>query len=493
VQLPVLVAVDLGAESCRVSLLTWEGSVPVVRLVHRFPNAPKDDGGTLTWDIRAIVAGVEDGLRLCAEASERAIDAMGVDGWAVDYIRLGSDGKAIREPFCYRDERTVRSEKEVHEIISPDRLYGLTGIQLLRLNTLYQLYADSQCGIEQKVPWLNLPEYITHHLGGRCVAEYTNATHTGLVSLGKHEWCQKLFSRTGLDITAAPPIESTGSFVGRMRGPLSELAAFHNTRLIVPATHDTASAIAGISAEGDDWAFISSGTWSLVGTLLSEPCVSDRARNKNFTNLGGAGGKICFLKNVNGMWLLKQCIDYWQSQGNDCAIDALVHECAELPPPDHLLDVDDPDLLLPGDMPGKINAQREHSGKRPLRVDDYAGFASTIFHSLAARYAEVLQDITATTGKKIKRLCIVGGGSRNMLLNQLTAARTGLEVRLGSAESATVGNFAIQLAAFHGDYDPCTGVRAAAVAKWADILASAFPADLQGARERNQAAFAARR
>jgi rhamnulokinase len=251
------------------------------------------------------------------------------------------------------------------------------------------------------------------------------------------------------------------------------LSPFRNTYLIVPATHDTASAIAGIPAVGDDWAFISSGTWSLVGTLLDEPCVSSQARGKNFTNLGGAGGKICFLKNVNGMWLLQQCIEHWRAQGEGRSIDALVHECANALPPDYLLKVDDPDLLLPGNMPAKINRQREQAGKRPLPESDQSGFANMIFHGLAARYREVLRDIESITGKHIKRLYIVGGGNRNMLLNHLTAASTGAHVCLGPTESSTVGNFAVQLASLHGDYDPCTGVKFAAVAKWAGVLAAA--------------------
>lgn len=474
VELPILVAIDLGAESCRVSLLRWIDGAPSVQLIHRFPNSPKSDGQTLRWDIEGIISGLEKGLRLCAEATPGPVAAIGVDGWAVDYARLGPDGTPVADPFCYRDERTVKAEKDVHEILPADRLYGLTGVQMLRLNSLYQLYADNQCGIAQSVPWANLPEYITHHFGGERVAEYTNATHTELVSLGRHEWCHEIFSATGLDVTAAPPIVSTGTIVGRLQGPLAELPAFRQTQLIVPATHDTASAVAGIPVEGDDWAFISSGTWSLVGTLLDQPCVKDEARQKNYTNIGAAGGKLCFLKNVNGMWLLRQCMDAWEAQGQHWTFDELVRACRPLPEPDFLLDVDEPDLMLPGNMPGKINAQRERAGMSPLPEgkEGVPAFANTIFHSLAARYAQVLQDIKSITGKHFTRLYIVGGGSKNALLNELTSRRSGLEVRLGPAESATAGNFAIQLAALHGDYDRCNGVTHKAVARWAGVLNS---------------------
>lgn len=476
------VAIDLGAESCRVSLLRWSRGIPEIRVVHRFPNAPIRERTELRWDIESILRGVEEGLVLCAGLAEEGIAAVGVDGWAVDYVRLKRDGNIVGNPFCYRDERTIAAEKEVHKRISPDQLYRLTGIQLLSINTLYQLYADKQDHREHGTRWLNLPEFITYRLGGRPVAEYTNATHTQLVRLGTHEWCEEIFKAAGLDLSAAPEIVPTGSVIGTVKGKLGDLPAFRDTKLIVPACHDTASAIAGIPAEGDDWAFISSGTWSLVGTLLDIPCTHDAARLKNFTNLGGAGGKICFLKNVNGMWLLRQCVEFWESQGWKCSIEELIKECTTLPAPDYCFDVDAPDLLLPGDMHKKINAQRQSEGFAPFPdgKEGMALVANSIFHSLASRYARVLKDIADVTGKKMNRLYIVGGGSKNSYLNRLTAERTGLEVLVGSSESSTVGNFAIQLAALRVELT-AAGVTHSSVAQWADVLAAESVFSLQGA------------
>ncbi|MCU1317944.1 MAG: Carbohydrate kinase, partial [Candidatus Acidoferrum typicum] len=278
-----LVAVDLGAQSCRVSLLRWIQGRPRIHVIHRFPNAPIATQGGLRWDIGRIFNGVKDGLRLCAEAAPEGIASVGVDGWAVDYVRLDENGDAIADPFCYRDERTQDAEEKVHEIIPPSRLYSLTGIQLLGLNTVYQLYADKMTGRNSRSAWINLPEYVTFRLGGQRVAEYTNATHTQLVRLGGQEWCEEIFQRIGLDILAAPRIVPTGSIVGSIGGDLNNLQALRNTKLIVPACHDTASAIAAIPASGEDWGFISSGTWSLVGTILTAPCASDDARRMNFT------------------------------------------------------------------------------------------------------------------------------------------------------------------------------------------------------------------
>ncbi|MGB7493952.1 MAG: rhamnulokinase family protein [Candidatus Acidiferrum sp.] len=468
-----LVAVDLGAQSCRVSLLQWNGGQSRIHIIHRFPNSPIPTQAGLRWNIGRILDGVQQGLHLCAQAAPEGIAAVGVNGWAVDYVLLSENGNASADPYCYRDERTQEAQKKVHQLIDPSQLYSLTGIQLLPLNTLYQLYADKEAGVNPATPWLNLPEYVTYRLGGQRVAEYTNATHTQLVRLGTQSWCQEIFQATGLDVAAAPTIVSTGSVVGDVGGELGVLPAFRGTKLVVPACHDTASAIAAIPATGNDWAFISSGTWSLVGTVLQSPCVTEDARRMNFTNLGGVGRSTSFLKNVNGMWLLQQCMEEWEEGGMLITVEELVQASAALPPPDHLIDVDDPQLTLPGGMLAKINAQLKRSGHRPFSPEpsDIPRIANIIFHSLAARYAKVLASVAAITGKKLKRLFIVGGGSKNSLLNRLTAERTGLQVMLGSAESSTLGNFAIQLATLRGSWNESTGVVPSEVTRWAERLA----------------------
>ncbi len=478
---PVLAAVDLGAESCRVSLLRWVNGRPEIRLVHRFHNSARDDGNGLRWNIAAVCNGVEEGLRACAQLSPEGIAAIGVDGWAVDYVRLSPDGQPVADPFCYRDERNVAAKNQVLARISAEHLYELTGVQIITLNTLYQLYADGRA--QQNLPWVNLPEFLLHRFGGRRVSEYTNATHTQLLGVQDEAWCPEIFSTAGLDLGAAPPLVRPGTDIGRLQGDLASLEAFRNTRLIAPACHDTASAIAGIPAQGSDWAFISSGTWSLVGCVLDSACVSAAARSSNFSNEGGVGGKIYFLKNVNGMWLLRQCMEHWRSQGQAWTVEQLVDACASLDTPHSMIDVDDPDLLLPGDMPARINAQLIRRSQVPIpeSPDVAVRMTSLILHSLAARYAAVLQDAARITGRTLKRLYIVGGGSKNIVLNRLTAKATGLEVLTGSTESATVGNFAIQLAALRGNYRSDIGVEASAVAEWAGVL-SALPLDASGGK-----------
>jgi rhamnulokinase len=470
------IAVDLGAESCRVSLLRWVDGKPEIALVHRFANAPREVAGGLRWDLAMIEAGLDHGLRECAAIAREGIRSIAVDGWAVDYVRVDAEGKALSDPFCYRDERTVRAEKALHRKISPERLRELTGVQLIRINTLYQLYADQLQGLPEGRQWLNLPEYILSRWGGARVAEHTNATHTQMVELYQRQWCREIFSVAKLDLAAAPKLVPPGTEIGRLSGPLAELPAFRETVLIAPACHDTASAIAGIPAAGNDWAYISSGTWSLVGTVLEQPRNGEAAAEENFTNLGAVGGRVCFHKNVNGMWLIRQCIEKWAADGRVWTVPELVAEAEKIAKPHGSLDVDDPDLLLAGRMPQRINAQRVRKGFDSLdeSPEGAPAFASLIFHSLAARYAKVLDRVAFHSGKKLKRLFVVGGASQNDYLNRLTKEATGLELFRGAAESSTVGNFAVQMAVLEGSRDAMTGAYAEQVSRWAGLLVSAL-------------------
>ncbi|HEV2709564.1 MAG TPA: FGGY-family carbohydrate kinase [Edaphobacter sp.] len=470
------IAVDLGAESCRVSLLRWLDGAASISLVHRFANAPREVDGGLHWDLAMIETGLNEGLRKCAAIASEGVRSIAVDGWAVDYVRLDAEGKPLADPFCYRDERTLKAERSLHRRISPEKLRELTGVQLLRINTLYQLHADTLQGLPEGSQWLNLPEYILSRWGGARVAEHTNATHTGMVELYRRQWCREIFSAAQLDLAGAPKIVPPGTEVGRLSGPLAELQAFRDTVLIAPACHDTASAIAGIPATGNDWAYISSGTWSLVGTLVEQPRNGKEAADENFTNLGAVGDRICFHKNVNGMWLIKQCIDQWAADGRVWSVPELVIVAAAAAKPHGMLDVDDPDLMLAGRMPQRINAQRVRKGFVALDESPEGApvFASLIFHSLAARYAKVLERVALHSGKKLKRLFVVGGASQNEFLNRLTEQATGLELFRGSAESSTVGNFSVQMATLEGSRDPVTGVYAEQVSRWAALFVAAL-------------------
>lgn len=473
------VAVDLGAGSCRVSLGESNGNRSTLRLAHRFPNGVLERNGHLYWDLGRMECGIEKGLDLCSEflpAYKSAIDSVGVSGWGVDYVRLNTDAKPLGDSFCYRDPRTERAMERVWRRIPRERLYELTGIQFLRFNTLYQLHEDLRAGLEPGVRWVNIPEYFLGRLAGggweTAVAEYTNSTTTQLVDVGEGDWCDEIFEAVGLDRTAAPPIVTPGTSLGPVRGKLALSPLYRSTQVIAPACHDTAAAVAGIPDGGQDWAFISSGTWSLVGTVLDGACTSNAAREGNFTNEGGVGGTIRFLKNVNGLWLLEECLRTWELvDGQRWSLPDLLRACEELPVSSAIFDVDAPDLLLPGQMPAKINRAIQMAGRATIFEDSAHApeLASAIFANLAARYAEILRTMEKVLGRSFRRIYVVGGGSQNMVLNRLLADATGLEVIRGAVESATVGNLAIQFAALEGDGHVTT----ACVASWAEKLAFA--------------------
>jgi rhamnulokinase len=465
---PARIAIDLGAESCRVSLLRWSQGRPSIEVVHRIPNGPVHQGKEMHWPLETILTGLEEGLRKAAEKAPEGIASIAVDSWSVDYVRLAPDGRPLRQPFCYRDERTESVKKATDKIIPPGELYERTGALPHRINTIYQLLADGGAGIAADAPWAMMPEYVLYWLGGRRVAEHTNASHTGLVSLKTGDWDAELFQQLGLSLEAAPPIVHAGAVLGKLQGPLAALDAFRNTQLIAPACHDTASAIAGIPSSLESTLYICSGTWSLVGTLIDAPVTTPEALDARYTNLGAAGGGLCFHSLVNGMWLLKQCMDAWKAEGRVWEIEDLIAQAAASGFPG-VIDVDAEPLLLDSDMPERINHQLWR--RRRATIPDLPGnepvFARVIFESLADRYSFALTSLENLLGRKLDRIHILGGASRNKLLTELTEKRTQRPVEIGHTESSTIGNLAVQLAASEAN-----GQRISpdAIRKWAALL-----------------------
>jgi rhamnulokinase len=471
-QQPARIAIDLGAESCRVSLLRWIDDKPFIEVVHRIPNGPVHRGSTLRWPLDSILGGLDEGLRKAAHAAPEGIASIAVDSWGVDYVRLNANGSALSEPFCYRDERTVATKADVDALIPPLELFARTGVLPHRINTICQLLADPAVGIDSRAPWLMMPEFILHKLGARPVSEYTHATHTGLVNLQTRDWDRDLFKLLNIPIEAAPPIVAPGSIVGRLQGPLATLDAFRETLLIAPACHDTASAIAGIPTSLESTLYISSGTWSLAGTLTSVPVTTQAAFKASYTNLGAATGDLLFHSLVNSMWVLKQCMDAWAAEGRPWFIEDLIREAADAPMPECLLDMDAPPLMLDSGMTQRINDELVRLGGSPLAdaPGNEARFARLIFESLAARYASALASLERMLDRKLLRIHILGGASRNKLLVALTEQRTGLPVSIGHPESTTIGNLAVQLAAAESCGQP---LDADSIRNWAAVLSQA--------------------
>jgi rhamnulokinase len=469
---PARIAIDLGAESCRVSLLRWSGDQPTIEVLHRIPNGPIHSGTSLHWPLATILAGLETGLRRAAASAPEGIASIAVDSWGVDYVRLAPNGAPLQNPFCYRDERTIVTKAVADSIIPPLELYQRTGVLPHRINTVCQLMADPAGGIDPHAPWLTMPEYVLHWLGALRVAEYTHASHTGLVNLKTGDWDRDLFRLLNIPIDAAPPIVPTGAIIGQLDGPLAQLDAFRNTQLIAPACHDTASAIAGIPSRLGSTLYISSGTWSLVGTLSLVPVTTPEALAAGYTNLGAATGGLLVHSLINSMWVLKQCMDSWSAEGRPWNIEDLIQKASEAgcprslaigdrgeqnqTPATALLDMDAETLMLDSNMPGRINSELLRLGHAP--IPDIPGneplFARLIFESLAFRYTSALRSLERMLGRKFTRIHILGGASRNKLLTQLTVQRTGLPVEIGHPESTTIGNFAVQLAASQASTQP---------------------------------------
>lgn len=463
------IAIDLGAESCRVSLLRWRDGQPQITEVHRIPNGPVQDGNSLRWPLTNILAGINDGLRKAARIATEGVASIAVDGWAVDYVRLDENRKPLYEPFCYRDERTIASKERADAILSAEEAFRRTGAQPLRINTVYQLLADSPEA--RGARWICLPEYILYWLGAPRIAEYTNATHTGLVDPHTGAWAWDVLDQLEIPSDAAPRIVPPGERLSSLGGPLSDLPPFRGTKLIAPACHDTASAIAGIPANLDSTAYICSGTWSLVGTVVPKAITTAEALAARYTNQGAATGGFCFHTNVNGMWLLKQCMDEWCAAGRNVSIPDLVDQAAHCDAAG-IINVDAEPLMLSGEMPKRINDELVRGGHAPIADEPGTEprFARVIFESLAARYAGALKDLQRMLGRNLSGIHVIGGASRNQLLADLTAKQTGLPVTCGHPESSTIGNFAVQLASNESAGGP---ISSGAVRSWAARLVDA--------------------
>ncbi|WP_248966044.1 rhamnulokinase [Sphaerisporangium perillae] len=427
-----------------------------LREVHRFPNRPVRAGGTLHWDILALYQGVLDGL---GEAGP--VDSVGIDAWAVDYGLLDSAGRLLGNPVHYRDERTAGVMERVAAEVGAASLYEVSGLQFLPFNTVYQLLAD-RASLERAATLLMIPDLLTYWLTGSIGAEVTNASTTGLYDVRSGDWARPLMGRLGIPDTIFPALRPPGSPAGVLRAEvMAEIGAGEagdggtpaagasgrrasgGVPVIAVASHDTASAVAAVPATGPRFAYISSGTWSLVGVELPAPVLTEESREANFTNEGGLDGTTRYLRNVMGLWILQECLRAWGAP--DLA--GLLAAAGRARPFAALIDPDDPLFLPPGDMPGRIAAYCERTGQRPP-----AGPAETVrcvLESLALAYRRALGDAVRLSGHDVKVVHIVGGGARNAMLCQMTADATGLPVQAGPVEAAALGNALVQARA-HG-------------------------------------------
>ena len=411
--------------------------------IHRFANEPVRENGSLRWDILGLW---QEMRRALERNGSRRLDSVGVDCWGVDYALLGEGGQLLENPYHYRDSRTNGVMERVFERVSRDRLYASTGIQFLSINTIFQLFAACRATpdiIEAARALATIPDLLNYWLAGKLVSEHTIATTTQMVDVRTRAWATGLLEEIGLPGRLLQPLVEPGTHIGQLQSSVSSMLA--GTPVVAPACHDTASAVASVAAGGNS-AFLSSGTWSLLGTELREPVVNARALELNFTNEGGVCGTTRLLKNIAGLWLLQACRRYWQSQGEDRPYDALVAGAAdERTAFRSLIDPDNPSFLNPTSMPAAIAAYCRTTGQQ--EPDGPIAFTRAILESLAFKYRAVLESLEELTGRRFETIRVVGGGARNRLLNQWTADATGRSVTAGPVEATALGNIALQMMA----------------------------------------------
>ncbi|GAA3802268.1 rhamnulokinase family protein [Sphaerisporangium flaviroseum] len=400
--------------------------------VHRFANRPVRAAGTLHWDILSLYQGILDGLRKAGP-----VGSIGIDSWAVDYGLLDSSGRLIGNPVHYRDDRSSGVMERVVAEVGASAMYEVSGLQFLPFNTVYQLMAD-RGSLERAETLLMIPDLLTYWLTASIGAEVTNASTTGLYDVRTGDWARPLMSRLGIPDTIFPPLRRPGSPAGTLRPGVATETGLTSVPVIAVASHDTASAVAAVPAAGPRFAYISSGTWSLVGVELPAPVLTDESRTANFTNEAGLDGTTRYLRNVMGLWILQECLRAW----GDPELSGLLAAAERARPFGALIDPDHPSFLPPGDMPGRIAAYCERTGQRA--PSGPAEVVRCVLESLALAYRRALGDAVRLSGHDVKVIHIVGGGARNALLCQMTADATGLPVQAGPVEAAALGNALVQ-------------------------------------------------
>lgn len=436
---PLYIAVDLGAGSGRIFICGVEEQELLLEEIHRFRYPPEKRDGHLRWDFSAIFENIKLGLKRAAERARdmnRPVRSLGVDGWGVDYGLLNNDGELISDPVCYRDDRTAHA----FESVDRSSVFRRTGIQFLQFNTLFQLISETT-DFDKVSKLLLLPDLVNYFLTGKAVTEFTNATTTQMVNALTGDWDREMLARFDIPSSVLCEIVPAGTGLGKLRPDLAHELGLSDASVIAPATHDTGSAVAAAPL-GEDWAYISSGTWSLIGIERASPLINSEVAAHNFTNEGSAFGNTRFLKNVMGLWILESCRWEWSADGIDTRYDSLIEEAEAEPEIGPLIFPDDQRFLHPANMLTALSDQLAETGQqmpqRPGMV------AKMILDSLAFRYASVLGTIESLNAVSLGGVQILGGGGKNRYLNQMTADASGLKVKAGLTEATVVGNILVQ-------------------------------------------------
>lgn len=452
-------AFDLGASSGRAVIGRFDGKVVELEEIHRFANGPVTVAGGLYWDALRLYEEMLAGLRKCVQISGPELAGIGIDTWGVDFALLDGGDELLGNPRCYRDPRVQGMLKRAISRVSRAEIFEQTGLQFLEINTLYQLLSMTERNaphLRMARTFLMMPDLFNFWLTGRKVCEFSNATTTQFYNPKSGGWATDLLDRLDIPKDMLPEIVPPGTSLGALRPEIAADAGVRSGDVIAPACHDTGSAVAAVPFSSADAAYISSGTWALLGTELQVPNVTPEALRYNFTNEGGVCGTFRFLKNVTGLWIVQECRRIRENQGCAFSFSDLVLLAEAAPALTSFIDPDHPDFLEPGDMPARIRAYCKRTGQTEPATD--GAVIRCALESLALKCRYVLEDLESVLNRKLHTIHVVGGGIRNTLLNQFTANAAGRPVVTGPAEATALGNVLVQAYA-RREIDSLAGIR----------------------------------
>ncbi len=440
------IAVDLGAESGRVMLGLVSADKLVLEEIHRFGNGPIEEDGTLRWDFNGLLSEIEAGIGKAAKAAGEQVRGIGIDSWGVDFGLLDADGKLLENPYHYRDSQTEGMQEEAFEMMGKRAIYNNTGVQFMVLNSVYQLLAMRLNNSEALAKAANLVfvgDLFTYFLCGEIFAEYSLASTSQFMDMRTGQWSKAVLEGLSLPTDIMPKIIDPGTVVGKLSDDIANELGCGAIPVIAIGSHDTASAVVAVPAAGDaNWAYLSSGTWSLMGVEIPRAIVNDKTFQYEFTNEGGVEETIRLLKNIMGLWPVQECRRQWQREGTDLSHGEIAALAEEAEPFARRIDVDDGTFLAPGDMPKRINDYLVGTGQEPIA--DKGQMIRTILENLALKYRSIMEAIEDVAGETVEVLHIVGGGIQNELLCQFTANALGKKVVTGPIEATASGNVLMQ-------------------------------------------------
>ncbi len=437
-------AVDFGAESGRVILGKLDKTLSLEQ-IHRFDNRQIQVLGHYHWDVLNLFSEIKIALNMLSNSGITRFEGIGMDTWGCDFGLVGRDNVLLGNPVCYRDSRTDDMMEAAFDLMPRDEIYNVTGIQFMQLNTIFQLFSMIKSNhpvldITEKL--LFMPDLFHFLLSGEKKTEYTIASTSQLINAHDKSWEAEIFAKLGLPLDIMAPLVKPGTVLGTLLPEICREVNIEPTDVIASATHDTAAAVAAVPAQDSDWIYLSSGTWSLMGIESDAPVIGQASLRNNFTNEGGINGTIRFLKNIMGLWLLQGCRKSWQKQGNELDYGEIVGFAEQAAPFKSLVDPDDSGFLNPPDMPKAIEAFCRRTDQTPPETP--GEFARCVLESLALKYRYVSEKLEQMAGKSFKTIHIVGGGTKNKLLNQFTADATGIKTITGPIEATAIGNILVQ-------------------------------------------------